>query len=75
MVGVSITPLPHDFKMWLIIRRSHTHSREDSYGAIISEWLVDVVTKFCFTDRREMASPPQRNTKPVYDLALWGSDI
>jgi hypothetical protein len=27
MVGVLTTPLPHDFWMWLIIRRSQTHSR------------------------------------------------
>ena len=66
---------PHDFWMWLIIRCSQTHSRVASYRAIISEWLVDVATKVCFTDRQEMAAPPQRNTKPVWDLALWGSDM
>jgi hypothetical protein len=37
--------------------------------------LVDVATRVSFTDRQEMAAPPQRNTKLVYDLALWGSDI
>ena len=63
--GVSMIFIPHDFWMWLIIRHSQTHSHVASYKAIISEWLVDVATKVCFTDRQEMVAPPQRNTKPV----------
>jgi len=34
-----------------------------------------VATRVCFADRQEMVVPPQRNTKPVCDLALCGSDI
>ena len=75
MVGASAVFITHDFWMWPIIRRSQTHSRAASYSAIISEWLVDVATRVCFTDHQEMAVPPQRNTKPVYDQALCGSDI
>jgi hypothetical protein len=73
--GVLMTPLPHDIWMWLIIRRSQKHSCVASYSAIISEWLVDMATKVCFTDRHDMVAPPQRNTKQVCDLGLWGSDI
>jgi hypothetical protein len=59
MVGLLMTPLPHDFWMWLIIHRSQTHSHVVSYMAIIFEWLVDVATKICFTDRHDMAAPPR----------------
>ena len=37
MVGESMTPIPQDCCMWLIIPRSQTHSREASYSATISE--------------------------------------
>jgi hypothetical protein len=71
-MGVSITFLPHDFRMCLIIRRSQTHSRLASYRTIKFEWLVDVATSVCFTNCHEMVAPPQINTKPVCDLVLWG---
>jgi hypothetical protein len=74
MVDESMTPIPQDYCMWLIILRSHTHSREASYRATISELFVDVVTKVCLDDFHEMVVSLCKNTKPVCDLPLWGSD-
>ena len=56
--GVSTKFIPHDFWMWTIIHQSQTHSRAASYKAIISEWLVDVATRVCFTEHHEMVAPP-----------------
>ena len=56
---------PHDFWIWLVIRRSQAHLRAASYSAIISEWFVDVATKVCLQDVQDISVPPQRNTKPV----------
>ena len=60
--------------MWSTILRSHTHSRDASYNAIISKWLVEVDTKVCLDDFQEIVVQPFKNTKPVWDLPLWGSD-
>jgi hypothetical protein len=60
--------------MWFTILRSHTHSCDASYKAIISEWLVDVDTRVCFEDFQDIAIPPCKKTKPVCDQPLWGSD-
>jgi hypothetical protein len=60
--------------MWLITLRSHTHSRDASYSAMISEWLVEVAVRVYLEDFHEIAVPPCRNTNPVWDLPLWGSD-
>jgi hypothetical protein len=61
--------------MWLIIRLSQTHSYVVSYSAIISKWLADVAARVYFTNRQQIVALPQRNTKLVCDLALWGLDI
>ena len=74
MVSDSMKPIPHDYYMWFIILQSHTHSCDASYNAIILESSVDVATKVCLEDFHEMDVPLCRNTKHVYDLALWGSD-
>jgi hypothetical protein len=65
MVGLFVVLEPHDFWMWLVIRRSQAHSRAASYSDIISEWLVDVVTNVCLHDLQDTSVPPHRNTKPV----------
>jgi hypothetical protein len=74
IVGVCSIFNPHADWIWLIILRSHAHSREASYNAIIFEWFVEVETKVCFDDFHEIAVPPQRNTYPVSDLPECGSD-
>lgn len=38
MMGESIKPNPHDFCMWFIILRSHTHSCDASNNEIISDY-------------------------------------
>jgi hypothetical protein len=60
--------------MWFIILRSHTHSRDASYKAIISESLVEADTNVCFVDFQEIVVPPCKNTKPICDMSLWGCD-
>lgn len=58
------------FWIWLITHLSQTHSSETSYSAIISEWLVEVVTKVCLDDRQEIVAPPQSNINILWDFAL-----
>jgi hypothetical protein len=53
-----------------IIHLSQTHSHVAPYRAIIFEWLDDVATMVCFTDFHELVASPQRNMKPVWDLAF-----
>ena len=47
---------------------NQTHSRDASCEAIISEWLVDIATRFCFVDIQEKAVPPCKKTKPVCEV-------
>jgi hypothetical protein len=73
IVGVCSIFNPHADWIWLILR-SHAHSREASYDAIISEWFVEVETKVCFDDFHEIAVPSQRNTYHVCYLPECGSE-
>jgi hypothetical protein len=43
--------------MRLIILRSHTHSRDASYNAIISKLFVEVATKVCLDDFHDIVVP------------------
>jgi hypothetical protein len=74
MVGDSIEPIPHVVSIWFTILRIHTHSHDASNNAIISEWLVDMVTKVWLEDFHEIAVPPCKKTNHVCDLPLWGLD-
>ena len=46
---------------------NQTHSRDASCEAIISEWLVDIATRFCFVDIQEKAVPPCKKK-----TSMWG---
>lgn len=46
-------------------------SRDLSYKGIILERLVEVDTKACFEDFRDIDVPPCKNTKPIFDMPLW----
>jgi hypothetical protein len=74
MVDDSMEWIPHDDWLWLITLRSQTYTREASYKAIISKWLMDVLTGVFLEDFQEIAVPPFINTIPVWYLPLWGSD-
>jgi hypothetical protein len=74
MIGDSNEPIPQEVSMWCTIMCSHTHSRDASNNAIISEWLVDVATIVYLDDFQDKGVPPCMKTNPVCDLASWGSD-
>ena len=51
-----IESTPHNFNMWYIILSSYTHSCEALYNAM-SEWLMELTTKYLFKDYHKMIFP------------------
>ena len=47
---------PHNFNMWYIILSRYTHSCEALYNAM-SEWLMELTTKYLFKDYHKMIFP------------------